>query len=176
MQRALPRVASNGGTAIAMDRFVSTYTMRLDAKGRVSVPAPYRTILAKDGFEGAYCLPSIESNAIDGGGKMLMEEIDRLIENLPLYSDGRDEMKTALFGSAELLRLDPEGRVTLSETLKNHAGIADAAVFVGLGPKFQIWEPERFRAHLDEAKTRVRELRRRLGNLDVASRTTGARE
>ena len=159
-----------------MDRFVSTYTMRLDAKGRVSVPAPYRTILAKDGFEGAYCLPAIDSSAIDGGGKMLIEEIDRLIESLPLYSEGRDEMSTALFGSAELLRRDPEGRVTLSETLKNHAHIQDAVVFVGLGPKFQIWEPERFRAHLDEAKTRVRDLRRRLGSPDVASRTTGARE
>ncbi|OYY81082.1 MAG: division/cell wall cluster transcriptional repressor MraZ, partial [Rhizobiales bacterium 35-66-30] len=29
-----------------MDRFVSTYTMRLDAKGRVSIPAPYRAVLA----------------------------------------------------------------------------------------------------------------------------------
>ena len=35
-----------------MDRFVSSFTNRLDAKGRVSIPAPFRQALAKDGFEG----------------------------------------------------------------------------------------------------------------------------
>lgn len=176
MQRRLPRVASNGGTSIAMDRFVSTYTTRLDAKGRVSVPAPYRTILAKDGFEGAYFLPAIDTPTIDCGGQMLMNEIYRLIDGYPAMSVERDDTFTALLGPAEQLKFDPEGRVMLSETLKAHAQIKDALTFVGLGYKFQIWEPERFRAHLDEAKTRVRELRRRLGNPDVASRTTGARE
>ncbi|HZW46218.1 MAG TPA: division/cell wall cluster transcriptional repressor MraZ, partial [Microvirga sp.] len=35
--------------------------------------------------------------------------------------------------------------------------------FVGLGHKFQIWEPERFRAHLEEARTKVRDLKKSLG-------------
>ena len=39
----------------------------------------------------------------------------------------------------------------LTEALKSHAGIADAVAFAGLGHKFQIWEPERFRAELAEA-------------------------
>ena len=42
-----------------MDRFVSNYTLRLDAKGRVSVPAPFRAVLARDGFEGIYCYPTL---------------------------------------------------------------------------------------------------------------------
>ena len=33
-----------------MDRFVSHYTLRLDAKGRVSVPAPFRAVLKSSGF------------------------------------------------------------------------------------------------------------------------------
>ena len=51
-----------------MDRFVSTYTMRLDAKGRVSIPAPYRTVLMKDGMDGLYCHPSLAEPALDAGG------------------------------------------------------------------------------------------------------------
>ncbi len=35
-----------------MDQFVSTFTNKIDAKGRVSVPVSFRTVLAKDGFEG----------------------------------------------------------------------------------------------------------------------------
>ena len=42
-----------------MDRFVSNYTLRLDAKGRVSIPAPFRAVLARDGFDGLYCYPTL---------------------------------------------------------------------------------------------------------------------
>jgi MraZ protein len=45
-----------------------------------------------------------------------------------------------------------------------HAGLGDTVTFVGLGHKFQIWEPERFRAHLEEARTKVRDLKKALGS------------
>ena len=41
--------------------------------------------------------------------------------------------------------------MVLTDMLKSHAGIGEAATFVGLGQRFQIWEPERFRAHLEKA-------------------------
>jgi MraZ protein len=41
--------------------------------------------------------------------------------------------------------------------------VGDAVTFVGLGPKFQIWEPDRFRAHLEEARAKVRDLKRSFG-------------
>ena len=46
--------------------------------------------------------------------------------------------------------------MVLTEPLKTHAGITDAVAFVGLGHKFQIWEPGRFRAELAEATEKVR--------------------
>ena len=48
-----------------MDEFVSTFTNRLDAKGRVSIPAPFRSVLAVDGFDGIYCCPTLDRQAID---------------------------------------------------------------------------------------------------------------
>src|SRR5882724_7891968 len=53
-----------------MDRFVSHYTLRLDAKGRVSIPAPFRAVLARDGFEGLYCYPTLDRPALDAGGTL----------------------------------------------------------------------------------------------------------
>lgn len=147
-----------------MDRFVSTYTMRLDTKGRVSIPASYRTVLAKDGAEGLYCHPSLAEPALDAGGNRLIGEIDALIDRYPPYSEEREELAAALYGTSETLRIDPEGRVVLTETLKAHAGITDQVAFVGLGHKFRIWEPERLKVHLAEATQRVRELRRAIGS------------
>ena len=85
---------------------------------------------------------------------------DAFLSTLSPYSDERDQLSTALFGTSEILKVDTEGRVSLTESVKLHAGVTDAVTFVGLGHKFQIWEPERFRAHLEGARARVRDLKR----------------
>lgn len=151
-----------------MDRFVSHFTNRLDAKGRVSVPASFRAVLARDGFDGLYLHPALDAPALDAGGNALLAEIDRLLQSLAPYSEERDQLSTALFGTSEIVKLDPEGRMVLSEAAKAHAGISDTVAFVGLGSKFQLWEPEAFRAHLEAGRAKVRALRQALGARGLA--------
>ena len=159
-----------------MDRFVSNSTLRLDSKGRVSIPAAYRAVLARDGFDGLYCYPALDLPAIDAGGNALMAEIEALIARFAPYSEEREQFATALYGTSETLKIDGEGRVILTEPLKAHAGIKDTVTFVGLGHKFQIWEPDRFRAQLAEAKDKVRALKQQLGSRVAAPGARGARE
>jgi MraZ protein len=159
-----------------MDRFVSNYTLRLDSKGRVSIPAPFRGVLSGDGVASLYCYPTLDRPALDAGGKALFAEIEQLIARFPPYSDEREQFAAALYGTSETLNIDGEGRVILSETLKQHAGITDTATFVGLGHKFQIWEPNRFRTELAEATQKVRTLKRSLGTHAAAPDPPGARE
>lgn len=147
-----------------MDRFVATYTMRLDAKGRVSIPASFRAVLARDGFEGLYCQPSPGHPALDAGGNALIQEIEALINRFPPYSEERDDLAAALYGQSEILKIDTEGRIVLTERLKTLTNINEQVAFVGLGHKFQIWEPERFYTFLEEASEKVQALRRQLGS------------
>jgi MraZ protein len=159
-----------------MDRFVSHYTLRLDAKGRVSIPAPYRAVLARDGFDGLYCYPTLDRPALDAGGNALLGEIEALIARYSPYSEEREQFSAALYSTSEILKIDGEGRVVLSESLKTHAEIADAVAFAGLGHKFQIWEPGRFRAELAEATEKVRAWKKQLGSQLAAEGPHGARE
>jgi MraZ protein len=159
-----------------MDRFVSHYMLRLDAKGRVSVPAPFRTVLARDGFEGLYCHPALDRPALDAGGNALLAEIEALITSYSLYSDQREQFALSLYGTSETLNIDGEGRVVLTDSLKAHAGITDTATFVGLGHKFRIWEPGRFRVELAEATEKVRAFKHELGTRMAAAKPLGARE
>jgi MraZ protein len=159
-----------------MDRFVSHYLLRLDAKGRVSIPAPFRSVLARDGFEGLYCYPALDRPAIDAGGHALLKEIESLIGRFPPFSEEREHFSAALYGTSEVIRLDGEGRAILTEPLKTHAGIKDEIAFAGLGHKFQIWEPGRFRAELAEATEKVRALRKQLGSPVAADRPLRVRE
>jgi len=160
-----------------MDRFVSNFTSRLDAKGRVSIPAQYRAVLARDGFDGVFCYPVPDRPTLDAGGNALVAEIDALLARFSPLTDEREDYSTSLFGTSEIIKIDGEGRIILSDALKNHAGIIDAVSFVGLGHKFQIWEPERFRAQLAEATGKVRALKRQLGSrMAAAEGPLGARE
>jgi len=147
-----------------MDQFVSTFTNRIDGKGRVSVPAGFRAILAAQGFDGVYCYPSLDLDAIEGGGRALVEQIDGLIAELSHYSDERNELATVLLGDGVTLRIDQDGRVTLPEALKDHAGITDMVSFVGVGDKFFMWSPERFTAYRAEARRKAKDLKRLLGS------------
>jgi MraZ protein len=159
-----------------MDRFVSHHTLKLDAKGRVSIPASFRAVLARDGFEGLYCYPTLDREAVDAGGNALLKEIETLIERYSPYSEEREQFATTLYSTSEVLKIDGEGRVVLSESLKAHAGITDEVAFAGLGHKFQIWEPKRFRAQLAEATEKVRALKKQLGSRGAAPDADGARE
>src|SRR5262245_40000914 len=159
-----------------MNRFVSNHSLRLDAKGRVSIPAPYRAVLARDAFDGLYCNPTLDCPALDAGANGLLAEIETLIARFPPYSDEREQFATALYGTSEILTIDGKGRVILTEPLKTHAHIKDAVAFVGLGQKFQIWEPERFRVHLSEANEKVRAFKKRLSSQGAAPEALGARE
>jgi MraZ protein len=142
-----------------VDRFLSNFTHRFDAKGRISIPAPFRQVLAKDGFAGVYAYPSLDAPALDCGGHALIAEIDALLQTMPPYSPARDAFATALLGMSEILHMDGEGRVMLDARLKSELSLNDEAVFVGQGHKFQIWGPAQFQAHLEEARARVRRLR-----------------
>jgi MraZ protein len=159
-----------------MDRFVSHYTLRLDAKGRVSIPAAFRAVLARDGFDGLYCYRTLDRPALDAGGNALLADIEALIALYPPYSEQREQLAASLYSNSEVLKIDGEGRVVLTDALKAHAGIGDAVAFAGLGHKFQIWEPERFRAELAEATAKVRTLREQLSSRVAADGPHGARE
>ena len=86
-----------------------------------------------------------------------------LLGGLPDYSDERDELSVALYGDVQVLSIDQDGRIVLPEKLRAHAGIGAEVAFVGLGEKFQMWEPGRFEARRARARQKVDELRKLLG-------------
>jgi MraZ protein len=154
-----------------MDRFVSTFTNRIDAKGRLSIPAPFRAVLERDRYTGAatlglYCYPSLDAPALDAGGEKLAQKIDGLLGGLPDYSDERDELAVALYGEAQFIAIDADGRIVLPKELRTIIGLPEGVAevaFVGLGDKFQVWSPDRFQERRARAREKVREHRRLLG-------------
>src|ERR1700751_2373233 len=112
-ERGLSRRGSGqDGPRGRMDLFVSNFTLRLDAKGRVSIPASYRNVLKRDGFDGLYVYPSLDRPALDAGGHALLRDIEKLIHRFAPFSDDREDLEAALYGTSETLKVDGEGRVS----------------------------------------------------------------
>ena len=156
-----------------MDEFVSSFTNKIDGKGRVSVPAPFRAVLAKENSDEVFCHPALDSPALDAGGPRLVRHIRSLLEDLSPYSDEKDQLATALFGESEYLKIDGDGRMIVPERLRLVAGLTDMVSFVGLGDKFQIWQPGKFEVARQEARSKVRDLRALLGQRKLGQRKLG---
>ena len=164
-----------------MDRFVSTFTNKIDAKGRVSIPASFRAVLERDGYAqgssgGIYCYPSLDAPALDAGGERLAQKIDGLLSGLPDYSDERDELSVALYGDVHILSLDQDGRIVLPEALRAHAGVSGHITFVGLGDKFQMWAPQAFDERRAKARAKAHEHRQLFGAGSGRSSSDGGDE
>lgn len=128
--------------------FLSTAALRLDAKGRVSVPAAFRDVLNRQTPGSLLCCTAFSPLAIEAGGEDFLSDLERTITEHAPPGPERTAFAAYVYGQSETLKMDREGRVVLTERLKTHAGISDRVIFAGRGRAFAIWQPDRFQAHM----------------------------
>ena len=128
--------------------FLSTYENKLDRKGRVSVPASFRSYLSNLGYNGVICYPSFNNQCIEAWPQDRIEKISNAIDSLNPFEEKKDYFATSILSESINLQFDSEGRISLTSKLLKHAKIRNSMLFVGQGKTFQIWEPtifEKFR-------------------------------
>ena len=140
-----------------MGLFLSTFINKIDAKGRVSVPATFRSALAQESFQGLIAFRSYKYNAIECCSYTRMEMLSGSLDNLDMFSDEQDDLTATIFADALQLPFDGNGRIVLPKQLADFANISDRAAFVGRGATFQIWAPEDFEKIQNEARHRTKD-------------------
>jgi len=136
-----------------MKSFIGTFVNKIDAKGRISVPAPFRAVLQAKNLGGVACYPALTGPCIEGCG---LDRIEAMVETLPDQPiPGLDEDAIAhlIFASARELPFDGGGRIVLPAEFLKKAALTDQGAFVGKGRTFQIWNPsdlERAQAEMFE--------------------------
>lgn len=140
-----------------MALFLATHINKLDKKGRVSVPAAWRASLTSAEFSGVVLTPSHKSPCLDGFGIARLQQLAGAMDDYAFYSDDQAALATTLFGNAQPLNFDADGRVTLPEHLIAHAKISENIAFIGLGQFFQVWEPAALKAHEAAQRARVQQ-------------------
>ena len=136
--------------------FISTFENRLDKKGRVSVPATFRSHLSSLGYNGVVCYPSFTNSSIEFCPQSRIEKIMETIDNLNPFEENRDIFSTSILANSHQLNFDTEGRVTLTEKLIKHTSVKEKVLFVGQGKTFQMWEPLQFKKFSDESRKKAK--------------------
>lgn len=142
-----------------MDRFLSNAVNRIDAKGRVSVPASFRAIVQKHGYTELYATRQLDVPALEVGGPDRLKLFEERLAKEDPFLQAADDLAYYYYGDGAFLKLDQDGRITVTDFIREHTGITTEVAFVGKGLVFQMWEPERFRAY--GAEVRARLLKRR---------------
>ena len=145
-------VSGVGSVMIAQAQaFISTVTGTLDSKGRVCIPADYRTALTAQETAGVYLCTSFLDSSIEGFGAARMQRLlAKQAEQDPVLGTDIDDLTRLTLGMTQLLPRDENGRVRLPESFIEHGGLTDRVVFVGEGESFRIWSPDAHAATREE--------------------------
>jgi len=142
-----------------MTQFLGSHQNRRDAKGRVSIPAPFRAALrAADAgvvsvvLRPSHTHPCVEAWPVDQFGQLATP-----LDGMDVFGDEQQDLATSLYADAHLVESDREGRIVLPDDLVAHAGLGEAVIFMGLGRIFQVWEPQAAERRRAEARARTAE-------------------
>ena len=135
--------------------FLSTHENRLDKKGRVSVPASFRSYLSSMGYNSVICYPSFNNSSIEACPQSRIEKLSDSIDSFNPFEEKRDIFATSVLADSVNLQFDSEGRISISSKLLKHAKIKQTILFVGQGKTFQIWEPNLFEKFKTQARKKA---------------------
>ena len=137
-----------------MELFLSTFENRVDKKGRLSVPAPFRAVLERR-RDPLFLFKSLTEPCLEGCGAERIEQIVDAIDSMDSLSTEVATLQTML-SSAQEMKLDSEGRIMLSADFIAFAELQGVALYAGIGRSFQIWMPDRYRTREADARNRAK--------------------
>ena len=80
--------------------FLSTYENKIDKKGRVSVPASFRSHLSNLGYNGIICYPSFNNQSIEACSQDRIEKLSASIDSLNPFEEKRDYFATSILSES----------------------------------------------------------------------------
>jgi len=132
-----------------MTFFTSEYESKLDAKGRLVLPARIKAQLPADGteanelvirrgFEQCFIIyPMVE-----------FKKVFSKISGLSEFNEEYRKLQRNFFSGTATVELDNNGRFVVPKNMLTYAGIDKDVILVGMGNKVEVWNPTVYEKHL----------------------------
>ncbi|RME60565.1 MAG: transcriptional regulator MraZ [Caldilineae bacterium] len=118
--------------------FLGEYVHSLDNKGRLTIPARFRDQLAT----------GLVVTRNPAGGCLWVMPLDEWqamaerVSSLPMTDQRSALLRRALFSAAEELKPDKQGRILISQRLRDFAKIDGEVLVAGMNTYIELWNPE----------------------------------
>jgi MraZ protein len=125
---------------------------KVDAKGRINIPAQMRKVLAPEPYDEVVILLSSEGHLALFNHEYWVGTIQQNMLNKADAVVGSKEWITIkrsmhrLSENSHLSTVDNQGRITIPAWLLEKAGIAKDAVLIGAADRVSVWSPETYAA------------------------------
>ncbi len=120
--------------------FLGEYIHTLDSKGRLTIPAKYRDRLVPGLV--------VTRNPLDPCLLVMpLDEWERRthrLNEMPITSREVLMLRRLLFTAAEDLKPDRQGRILISQRLREIAGIENDVLIAGMNTYLELWDPQRW--------------------------------
>lgn len=118
--------------------FLGEFSHNLDDKGRLTIPAKFRDQLAP----GLVITRSPQDRCLLLMPQGKWEEVAAKISALPLADSRSALLRRAIFSAAEDFKPDKQGRILLSQRLRDYAQIQNDIVVAGVNTFVELWQPQ----------------------------------
>ncbi len=128
--------------------FRGATSLSLDVKGRLAVPAKHRDALQTQ-CAGNLVLTAHPHRCLLLYPQPAWEPIQAKMMALSSFDKQSSALQRLLVGYAEDVAMDSAGRLLISPTLREFAGLEKQVMLVGQGSRFELWNVDAWRAQLD---------------------------
>ena len=130
--------------------FKGTYRHRIDAKGRLPVPAAFRRELIESGPATVVVTPLDQCLAAYPAREWA--RLEQQLVQLPPFSAPAKALTRLVTSRAVDCDLDVQGRVLLPQALRSTAALGTEAVVIGVLNRFEIWSPDRWESFVADSE------------------------
>ena len=142
--------------------FIGEYKHNLDAKGRLAIPAKFRSQLKN----GAVVTKGLD-NCLFLYPKNAWQDIAKKLANLPISQSKARAFSRLMLAGAMEVDVDNQGRITLPEYLRKFSYLKKKAIVAGLYDRMEIWDEDKWNEYKSGAEKESGEIAEALGELGV---------
>ena len=142
--------------------FIGEYNHNLDDKGRVAVPAKFRTML-----KGGAVVTRGLDNCLFLYSKKEWQELAMKLAKLPISKANTRAFARLMLAGAMDVDFDNQGRIMLPEYLRKFAGFKKNLIIAGLYDRLEIWDEATWNKYKKGTEKKSADIAEALGELGV---------
>jgi len=122
---------------------------RIDEKGRIKIPAGFRTVI-EDSWGSDFYVTSLIGDSVRVYPLSVWQEIEQRLASTPAFNPTKKKFLDRANYFGQMTSMDKQGRVLIPQRLRDSAGTTGEVAVLGCINYLDVWNDERFRERIEE--------------------------